>query len=124
VVGRDSPTFPQALFVALRRAGWPVSPVLEGRVTVNGRGTRLIGIEPLSLPQGAGPAPDIGQSDLQAFLTPPGRTLVAAERWPISACAKAMRRGSMLRRCCRRYRCSAASRRACWWWTSAWRSAC
>jgi putative ABC transport system permease protein len=79
LVGRDSPTFPQELFVALRRAGWPVSPVLEGRVTVNGRGYRLLGIEPLSLPQGAGPAPDIGHGDLQAFLTPPGRTLVAPE---------------------------------------------
>lgn len=79
LVGRDSPTFSQELFVALRRAGWPVSPVLEGRVTVNGRFYRLIGIEPLSLPQGAGPAPDIGTGDLRDFLTPPGRTLVAPE---------------------------------------------
>jgi len=79
LVGRDSPTFPQELFVALRRAGWPVSPVLEGRVLVNGRGYRLIGIEPLSLPQGAGPAPDIGAGDLRDFLTPPGRTLAAPE---------------------------------------------
>ena len=30
LVGRASATFPQKLFVDLRRAGWPVSPVLEG----------------------------------------------------------------------------------------------
>ncbi|MFX9608450.1 hypothetical protein ABTU70_19660, partial [Acinetobacter baumannii] len=39
-------TFPQELFVKLRRAGWPVSPVLEGRIQVNGRSMRLLGIEP------------------------------------------------------------------------------
>ena len=31
LVGRTT-TFPQQLFVDLRRAGWPVSPVLEGRI--------------------------------------------------------------------------------------------
>ena len=30
-------TFPQKLFVDLRRAGWPVSPVLEGRMQIGGR---------------------------------------------------------------------------------------
>jgi len=30
-------TFPQQLFVDLRRAGWPVSPVLEGRIQLGGR---------------------------------------------------------------------------------------
>jgi len=29
-------TFPQQLFVDLRRAGWPVSPVLQGRVSLKG----------------------------------------------------------------------------------------
>ena len=36
-------TFPQSAFVELRRAGWPVSPVLEDRVQVNGRSVRLLG---------------------------------------------------------------------------------
>jgi putative ABC transport system permease protein len=72
-------TVPQSLFAELRRAGWLVSPVLEGRVNVGGRQIRLIGVEPISLPQGAGPAPDIAQSTLQSFLTPAGQMLVAPE---------------------------------------------
>jgi len=70
-------TFPQALFVKLRRAGWPVSPVLEGRVQIGGRSYRLLGVEPVTLPAEVGNAPTIGRSGLQAFVTPPGRTLVA-----------------------------------------------
>jgi len=31
LVGRDGKPFSQQLFVELRRAGWPASPVLEGR---------------------------------------------------------------------------------------------
>lgn len=76
VPARDE-TLPQALFAALRRAGWPVSPVLEGRIAVGGISLRLIGIEPLTLPRAAGPAPRIGAADLAVFLLPPGRTLVA-----------------------------------------------
>lgn len=79
LVGRDGPSFPQQLFVDLRRANWPVSPVVEGRVLIGGRAFRLLGIEPVSLPAGAGAAPDIGQADLQKFLMPPGQTLVAPE---------------------------------------------
>ncbi len=79
LVGRDGPSFPQQLFVDLRRANWPVSPVVEGRVLIGGRAFRLLGIEPVSLPAGAGSAPGIGQADLQKFLMPPGQTLVAPE---------------------------------------------
>jgi putative ABC transport system permease protein len=79
LVSRSGATFPQKLFVDLRRAGWPVSPVLEGRVQVEGRSFRLLGIEPLTLPAEAGNAPTIGRTGLQSFLTPPGETLVAPE---------------------------------------------
>lgn len=79
LVGRDGPSFPQQLFIDLRRANWPVSPVVEGRVLIGSRSFRLLGIEPVSLPAGAGSAPDIGQADLQKFLMPPGQTLVAPE---------------------------------------------
>jgi putative ABC transport system permease protein len=79
LVGRNGATFPQKLFVELRRAGWPVSPVLEGRVQIAGRSFRLLGIEPLTLPAEVGNAPAIGRAGLQAFLTPPGETLVAPE---------------------------------------------
>ena len=70
---RNGATFPQKLFVELRRAGWPVSPVLEGRVQIDGRSFRLLGIEPVTLPVEVGNAPAIGKADLQSFLTPPGR---------------------------------------------------
>ena len=79
LVGRDSATFPQQLFVDLRRAGWPVSPVLEGRVQIGGRSFRLLGIEPITLPAEVGNAPAVGRAGLQSFLTSPGEMLVAPE---------------------------------------------
>src|SRR5258707_7662748 len=79
LVGRDSATFPQQLFVDLRRAGWPVSPVLEGRIEIGGRAFRLLGIEPVTLPAEVGNAPRIGKANLQSFMTPPGEMLVAPE---------------------------------------------
>jgi putative ABC transport system permease protein len=79
LVGRNSATFPQQLFVDLRRAGWPVSPVLEGRIQIDGRSFRLLGIEPVTLPAQVGNAPTIGKASLQSFMTPPGEMLVAPE---------------------------------------------
>ncbi len=70
---------PQALFSKLRRAGWLVSPVVEGRVRIGDRQLRLIGIEPISLPRGAGPAPAIAQAALQDFLSAEGEMLLAPE---------------------------------------------
>ena len=78
LVGRTT-TFPQKLFVDLRRAGWPVSPVLEGRIQIGGRSLRLMGIEPITLPTEVGNAPAIGRANLQSFMMPPGQTLVAPE---------------------------------------------
>jgi putative ABC transport system permease protein len=77
LVGREGATFPQQLFVDLRRAGWPVSPVLEGRVQIGGRWFRLLGIEPVTLPAEVGNTPAVGRSGLQSFVLPPGETLVA-----------------------------------------------
>ncbi|MGN1286674.1 MAG: FtsX-like permease family protein [Bradyrhizobium sp.] len=79
LVSRDSTTFPQQLFVDLRRAGWPVSPMLEGRVQIDGRSFRLLGVEPVTLPSEVGNAPAVGRGSLQAFVTPPGEMLVAPE---------------------------------------------
>lgn len=53
LIARNGERFDQALYVQLRRLGWAVSPVLEGRLRLPGepaRSVRLIGIEPLSLP--------------------------------------------------------------------------
>ena len=79
LVSRNSGTFPQQLFVDLRRAGWPVSPVVEGRIQIGGRSLRLLGIEPVTLPAEVGNAPAIGKAGLQSFVTPPGEMLVAPE---------------------------------------------
>lgn len=79
LVGRDDAAFPQTLFVELRRAGWNVSPVLEGRIQIGGRSFRLLGIEPVTLPGEVGDAPTVGRSGLQSFVTPPGEMLVARE---------------------------------------------
>lgn len=74
----------QADFVALRRLGWPVSPVLQGSINVltpsGERGLQLTGIEPLSLPAG-GLLAGAGQDSevLAAFIRAPGRTWVAAD---------------------------------------------
>jgi putative ABC transport system permease protein len=79
LVATSGATFPQKLFIDLRRAGWPVSPVLEGRIQIGGRSLRLMGIEPVTLPTEVGSAPTIGRASLQAFMTPPGEMLVAPE---------------------------------------------
>ena len=79
LVGREGAAFPQQLFVDLRRAGWPVSPVLEGRLQISGRSFRLLGIDPVTLPAEVGNAPGIGRTGLQSFVLPPGETLIAPE---------------------------------------------
>ncbi len=79
LAARSGASFPQQLFVDLRRAGWPVSPVLEGRIQIEGRSFRLLGIEPVTLPAEVGNAPAIGRADLLSFMTPPGAMLVAPE---------------------------------------------
>ncbi len=64
----------QQTYVALRRAGWPVSPVLEG----DWQGLRLIGVDPLTAPPGNAVA--VGDlEDPSAFLRPPGAVVVGPD---------------------------------------------
>ncbi|MDU6242571.1 MAG: ABC transporter permease, partial [Bradyrhizobium sp.] len=79
LVASDGKMLPQSVFAELRRAGWPVSPVVEGRVQFDGHSIRLLGIEPFSIPREVGDAPRVGRSELEAFLTPPHRTLISPE---------------------------------------------
>ena len=76
----DGGRFPQADYIALRRAGWRVSPVLEGEKRFGPERLRVIGIDPLTLPPAAAQVdvmrPDIG---LAAFITPPGVLVVSRE---------------------------------------------
>src|SRR5262249_9142938 len=44
-----------------------------------GHSYRLLGIEPVTLPAEVGDAPVIGRDSLQAFITPPGQTLVSPD---------------------------------------------
>ncbi len=76
-------TLRQEVFVALRRAGWRVSPVLEGRVELALEGNvsvQILGIEPLSLPPETRVA---GQGfvdfDLAAFTGRPGQAWAAPD---------------------------------------------
>jgi putative ABC transport system permease protein len=56
-----------AEFAAMRQAGWPVSPVLEGR---DASGLRILGIEPLTLPSAAATpgVPGLASTTLADFL--------------------------------------------------------
>ena len=79
LVASDGKAFSQSLFVDLRRAGWPVSPVVEGRIQIGGRSFRLLGIEPMTLPGEVGNAPTVARGEFAAFITQPGQMLVAPE---------------------------------------------
>ncbi len=70
----------QETYIALRRAGWPVSPVVEGRLRIDERRSlHLIGIDPLTLPAPARQV-EFGEGDaLLPFLSPPGLLFVDAE---------------------------------------------
>jgi len=76
-------TFAQQWFVDLRRQGWPVSPLLQGRLALKGhedQRLQLMGIEPVSLPADsavAGQALPIER--VVEFFTPPGSTWISAD---------------------------------------------
>ena len=72
---RDGQPIDQATYIALRRAGWLVSPVVQGRY----EGVRIIGVEPLTAP-GSIAAIDIAEdTDPGAFLTGDGIYFANAE---------------------------------------------
>ena len=69
ITGRDGAVIPQQTYIALRRAGWLVSPVIEGRLS----GVRIIGLDPLTAPGGLGPVTPAEGADLGRFLTGSGQ---------------------------------------------------
>ncbi len=79
LVGRDPVTLAQ--FVALRRAGWLVSPVIEAPLP--GTNLTLRGVDPITAPPSPALAP-LGDDnlDIAAFLSAPGIMLVAPEAQP------------------------------------------
>ena len=83
LVARRGERFAQAAYLQLRRAGWPVSPLLEGRLYFAGAeplSVRLLGIEPLTMPAGSAVAGQIVSAfDLRAFIGTPGQAWIAPD---------------------------------------------
>jgi putative ABC transport system permease protein len=69
LVPRAGHSIPQDTYLTLRRAGWQVSPVLEGRLQAGQTRVRLVGIDPLTAPGGVGPMTRSDQATLPAFLS-------------------------------------------------------
>lgn len=69
----------QEHYVALRRAGVKVSPVLDGTVRIGNRSLRLVGLEPLTRPGGAVLTGLDDARDLERFLRAPGEALLSRE---------------------------------------------
>lgn len=76
---RDGAPLREADYVALRKAGWLVTPVLEGDLRVGSASVRLLGIDPLTAPPQAGLADVVGDASLLDFITPPGELHVGPE---------------------------------------------
>jgi len=69
ITRNDAPLMLQD-FVTLRRAGWLVSPLVQGRL--RGTGIDVLGFDPFTAPLDMS-MPDLsGEGDLSAFVSPPG----------------------------------------------------
>ncbi|WP_409523072.1 FtsX-like permease family protein [Nitrincola sp. MINF-07-Sa-05] len=80
LISTQGQTFPQQLYIELRREGFRVSPLLEGRIRVMQQNLQLSGIDPVTLPGDTRIASvSSGQGSLNQFLTPPGQTYIAPE---------------------------------------------
>ncbi|SEN74833.1 putative ABC transport system permease protein [Loktanella fryxellensis] len=71
----DGQPMDQATYVALRRAGWLVSPVVEGRLD----GVRIVGLDPLTAPGGLGPVEVTEGADIGQFLSGQGQVFGRAD---------------------------------------------
>ncbi|PZF77965.1 ABC transporter permease [Aestuariivirga litoralis] len=80
LVRADGMRLPQSDYIALRKAGWLVSPVIEGEKRFDGERLRILGIDPVTLPREAAQV-DVGAEDigLSRFITPPGLFIVSRE---------------------------------------------
>lgn len=75
LVRRDGQAIDQATYIELRRAGWLVSPVVQGRLN----GVRIVGVDPLTAPGGIGPITLDEGTDIGRFLTGEGQLFANAE---------------------------------------------
>ncbi|MGI1663510.1 FtsX-like permease family protein [Palleronia sp. KMU-117] len=77
LVAADGGTIPVETFVALRRAGWAVAPVVEGWIAGDGGRVRLLGLDPLTAPPGTAAAGAALGDDPLAFFGSNGVLLAA-----------------------------------------------
>ncbi|HBF32077.1 FtsX-like permease family protein [Rhizobium sp.] len=77
IITREGTSIPLQTYVAMRRTGYRVSPVLEGDLRVGSLRLRLIGIDPLSLPKTAQPVALRSNDDVSRFLMAPGEWVVS-----------------------------------------------
>ena len=75
----DGAPIPPETFVRLRRAGWLVSPVVEGDLRAGSVRLRLLGIDPLTAPLAAATLDLTEEGDLTEFLAGTGLLFVDAE---------------------------------------------
>ena len=66
-------------FVELRRAGWLVSPVVEGSLRIGRNRLRVLGLDVFTLPRGFGPLGLSGNDDIAAFVAGDGLALANPE---------------------------------------------
>lgn len=77
LVRRDGGHVARADYVALRRAGWLVSPVVTGEVSFGSVRVRLLGVDPLTMARGGDQSSLDPGEDIAAFLTWPGEMIVS-----------------------------------------------
>ena len=75
LVRRDGQPIGQDTYIKLRRAGWQISPVIEGRID----DVRLIGLDPLTAPGEISPIGLRNMGDLQDFIAANGRIIAAPD---------------------------------------------
>ncbi|MEL6644221.1 MAG: FtsX-like permease family protein [Pseudomonadota bacterium] len=78
VLVREGGDIPQETYIALRRAGWQVTPIVEGWLTSEAGRVRLVGIDPLTAPPDIAAAGTVLEGEIGDFFTPPGQ-LIASE---------------------------------------------
>jgi len=83
LISPNGANFSQDLFITLRRDGWPVSPVIRGRITLQGlpdQRLAVMGIEPVSLPSDTALAGEsLDTEQIVDFFTAPGSTWISPQ---------------------------------------------
>ena len=82
IVRKDGMAVDLSQYIALRRAGWLVSPVIEGQLDRNGDTFRLTGIDPLTLPRDGAVRTGLDPADLAQFLSADGLIIIHPDDTP------------------------------------------